>query len=307
MISFPHIYGFNFKCLENDYNQISFFPFKENNMEENLNPIELNEIDEKSSEDEYYERLYIHKNNIISKEKQNNEIRETDITEQKFLNKKRSMEKSELYELFENGNYKEEENINVKIKGDNHKKGRYKKGEDNNGAKHNKFKKDNIMRKIKASLFNYHLKLLNEKLKNQNQKFKILPAKLKENVNKNINLMLLDKKLCDIYKKPPLDDNRFANDKGNSKLIDKIYKDNNLPEVIELLNMSFKEFLDYIRKNEKDKYLDTIREKEKKNQNTKDLDNYIKEVEDLLDHYEEWFEQKREKNKMHKNSIKNYD
>lgn len=295
MISFPHIYGFNFKCLENDYNQISFFPFKENNMEENLNPIELNEIDEKSSEDEYYERLYIHKNNIISKEKQNNEIRETDITEQKFLNKKRSMEKSELYELFENGNYKEEENINVKIKGDNHKKGRYKKGEDNNGAKHNKFKKDNIMRKIKASLFNYHLKLLNEKLKNQNQKFKILPAKLKENVNKNINLMLLDKKLCDIYKKPPLDDNRFANDKGNSKLIDKIYKDNNLPEVIELLNMSFKEFLDYIRKNEKDKYLDTIREKEKKNQNTKDLDNYIKEVEDLLDHYEEWFEQKREK------------
>lgn len=295
MISFPHIYGFNFKCLENDYNQISFFPFKENNMEENLNPIELNEIDEKSSEDEYYERLYIHKNNIISKEKQNNEIRETDITEQKFLNKKRSMEKSELYELFENGNYKEEENINVKIKGDNHKKGRYKKGEDNNGAKHNKFKKDNIMRKIKASLFNYHLKLLNEKLKNQNQKFKILPAKLKENVNKNINLMLLDKKLCDIYKKPPLDDNRFANDKGNSKLIDKIYKDNNLPEVIELLNMSFKEFLDYIRKNEKDNYLDTIREKEKKNQNTKDLDNYIKEVEDLLDHYEEWFEQKREK------------
>ena len=295
MISFPHIYGFNFKCLENDYNQISFFPFKENNMEENLNPIELNEIDEKSSEDEYYERLYIHKNNIISKEKQNNEIRETDITEQKFLNKKRSMEKSELYELFENGNYKEEENINVKIKGDNHKKGRYKKGEDNNGAKHNKFKKDNIMRKIKASLFNYHLKLLNEKLKNQNQKFKILPAKLKENVNKNINLMLLDKKLCDIYKKPPLDDNRFANDKGNSKLIDKIYKDNNLPEVIELLNMSFKEFLDHIRKNEKDNYLDTIREKEKKNQNTKDLDNYIKEVEDLLDHYEEWFEQKREK------------
>ena len=264
MISFPHIYGFNFKCLENDYNQISFFPFKENNMEENLNPIELNEIDEKSSEDEYYERFYIHKNNIISKEKQNNEIRETDITEQKFLNKKRSMEKSELYELFENGNYKEKENINVKIKGDNHKKGRYKKGEDNNGAKHNKFKKDNIMRKIKASLFNYHLKLLNEKLKNQNQKFKILPAKLKENVNKNINLMLLDKKLCDIYKKPPLDDNRFANDKGNSKLIDKIYKDNNLPEVIELLNMSFKEFLDYIRKNEKDKYLDTIREKEKK-------------------------------------------
>ena len=295
MISFPHIYGFNFKCLENEYNQISFFPFKENNMEENLNPIELNEIDEKSSEDEYYERLYIHKNNIISKEKQNNEIRETDITEQKFLNKKRSMEKSELYELFENGNYKEEENINVKIKRDNHKKGRYKKGEDNNGAKHNKFKKDNIMRKIKASLFNYHLKLLNEKLKNQNQKFKILPAKLKENVNKNINLMLLDKKLCDIYKKPPLDDNRFANDKGNSKLIDKIYKDNNLPEVIELLNMSFKEFLDYIRKNEKDNYLDTIREKEKKNQNTKDLDNYIKEVEDLLDHYEEWFEQKREK------------
>ena len=295
MISFPHIYGFNFKCLENDYNQISFFPFKENNMEENLNPIELNEIDEKSSEDEYYERLYIHKNNIISKEKQNNEIRETDITEQKFLNKKRSMEKSELCELFENGNYKEEENINVKIKEDNHKKGRYKKGEDNNGAKHNKFKKDNIMRKIKASLFNYHLKLLNEKLKNQNQKFKILPAKLKENVNKNINLMLLDKKLCDIYKKPPLDDNRFANDKVNSKLIDKIYKDNNLPEVIELLNMSFKEFLDYIRKNEKDNYLDTIREKEKKNQNTKDLDNYIKEVEDLLDHYEEWFEQKREK------------
>lgn len=264
-------------------------------MEENLNPIEFNEIDEKSSEDEYYERLYIHKNNIISKEKQNNEIRETDITEQKFLNKKRSMEKSELYELFENGNYKEEENINVKIKGDNHKKGRYKKGEDNNGAKHNKFKKDNIMRKIKASLFNYHLKLLNEKLKNQNQKFKILPAKLKENVNKNINLMLLDKKLCDIYKKPPLDDNRFANDKGNSKLIDKIYKDNNLPEVIELLNMRFNEFLDYIRKNEKDKYLDTIREKEKKNQNTKDLDNYIKEVEYLLDHYEEWFEQKREK------------
>ena len=296
MISFPHIYGFNFKCLENDYNQISFFPFKENNMEENLNPIGLNEIDEKSSEDAYFdERFYIHKNNIISKEKQNNEIRETDITEQKFLNKKRSMEKSELYELFENGNYKEEENINVKIKGDNHKKGRYKKGEDNNGAKHNKFKKDNIMRKIKASLFNYHLKLLNEKLKNQNQKFKILPAKLKENVNKNINLMLLDKKLCDIYKKPPLDDNRFANDKGNSKLIDKIYKDNNLPEVIELLNMSFKEFLDHIRKNEKDNYLDTIREKEKKNQNTKDLDNYIKEVEDLLDHYEEWFEQKREK------------
>jgi hypothetical protein len=295
MISFPHIYGFNFKCLENDYNQISFFPFKENNMEENLNPIGLNEIDEKSSEDEYYERLYIHKNNIISKEKQNNEIRETDITEQKFLNKKRSMEKSELYELFENCNYKEEENINVKIKGDNHKKGRYKKGEDNNGAKHNKFKKDNIMRKIKASLFNYHLKLLNEKLKNQNQKFKILPAKLKENVNKNINLMLLDKKLCDIYKKPPLDDNRFANDKGNSKLINKIYKDNNLPEVIELLNMSFKEFLEHIRKNDRDNYLATIREKEKKNQNTKDLDNYIKEVEDLLDHYEEWFEQKREK------------
>ena len=77
--------------------------------------------------------------------------------------------------------------------------GRRKKGviyeED---PEHDKFKPDNIMRKIKTFIFKYILEILNNSLKISSSRFYPLNTELNENLKKDFNEKLLDRTIYDI-------------------------------------------------------------------------------------------------------------
>ena len=186
--------------------------------------------------------------------------------------------------------------INTEIKSEEKnketKRGRQKKDQSYNGyAEHNKFKADNIIRKIKTKIFKYILKLLNNSLKHTNDRFFPLNKKLHENLKRDLNVKLLESKICDIYGNSELNDGRIKYENPNKKLIHKIFEEKIETKTINILNMTLKDMLNYIRKNDYNNFLKEIREKEEKNnENSKEfIKKYMIEVSNWLNRYEEWF------------------
>ena len=174
-----------------------------------------------------------------------------------------------------------------------------KKKEPNNKEKagHNKFTKDNIMRKLKTFIFQYILKLLNNSLKDKKYQFYKLHKKLHENLKKSFNEELLKTKLCDIYSNLLFQNSIKNSNNPNKKLIDQIYKEKKEKKTIKILDMKFIEILEYIRKNDLNTYLNSIRDKEIRNNNEEEIELYMNDVESLLFNYENWFYNKLGRNR----------
>ena len=91
------------------------------------------------------------------------------------------------------------------------------------------------------SSFNY----INKKFKNKKLcLLKIIGAQSKE-INRNKNLLWLNKTLKDIFYEDISKKSNNPNKNYNRQLIDKIYKENNEKEVIELLNITILEYLKF--------------------------------------------------------------
>ena len=118
-----------------------------------------------------------------------------------FLNKKRKRFK--IYH--DNDDNIKEQKKNKKGKGTKEKNNEAKRGrrrkdvEYDTKASHDKFKEDNVIQKIKTTIFKYILELLNKSLKNDRYEFYPLSKELCHNLTKEFNIKLLDRTIYDIY------------------------------------------------------------------------------------------------------------
>ena len=231
----------------------------------------------------------------------------TDINLEELTKRKRNRPINEvinnnpIFNNINNNENKEKEKkvnieINIEIKPEEKnkatKRGRHKKGKSSGqDAKHNKFKADNIIRKIKTKIFQYIFKLLNNSLKHTNRRFLPLNKKLHDNLKRDLNLKLLESKIYEIYENSELNNRQIKYGNPNKKLIHKIFEEKIETKTINILNMTLKDMLNYIRKNDYNNFLKEIREKEEKNnENSKEfIKKYMIEVSNWLNRYEEWF------------------
>lgn len=194
----------------------------------------------------------------------------------------------------ENIDKKEEKyEINNKIPKQKGRKPKYNNYKEDANS-HNKFTKDNIMRKIKTFVFKYILNKLNASIKNKRYKFYRLNKCMNQNIKKDFNVKLLDRTLEDIYKNS---DSKFKNKDQislNSITIEKIFEEKKEIETIKILNLTYKDIIDIIREKDLKLFLKEIRKKEKKNEN-KRVEAYMKSVRNLLLEYEDWFYLKQER------------
>ena len=188
----------------------------------------------------------------------------TDINFEELTKRKRNRPKIEVINnnpIFNNINNNENEekekkvnieiNIEIKpeVKNKATKRGRHKKGKSSGqDAKHNKFKADNIIRKIKTKIFQYIFKLLNNSLKHTNRRFLPLNKKLHDNLKRDLNLKLLESKIYEIYENSELNNRQIKYGNPNKKLIHKIFEEKIETKAITILNMTLNEMLNYIRK-----------------------------------------------------------
>ena len=188
------------------------------------------------------------------KTEQNNKI---------FLNRKRKHDKTEEENNgnnLDNKNSEEKENINVNIRGRRKKNVEY-----DSKPKHDKFNEDNIMQKIKKSIFYYILDNLNKSLKYEIYKFYPLTKEININLKKDFNEKLLNRTIRDIYMKSDLNKRYININDLNRTLIKKIYAQKIEKDTINILDKKFKEILDYIREKDLDNFLTEFRNREIKN------------------------------------------
>ena len=217
------------------------------------------------------------------KTEQNNKI---------FLNRKRKHDKTDEENNennLDNKNLEEKENINVNIRGRRKKNVEY-----DSKPKHDKFNEDNIMQKIKKSIFYYILDNLNKSLKYEIYKFYPLTKEININLKKDFNEKLLNRTIRDIYMKSDLNKRYININDLNKTLIKKIYAQKIEKDTINILDKKFKEILDYIREKDLDNFLTEFRNREIKNDD-KLIDKYMKAVKKMLIKYEFWFKLKLER------------
>jgi len=217
----------------------------------------------------------------------------TEPSSKGFLNKKRNLKKKDK-EIIDHISIKEEKDEKIEKGMDtndfiNKKKGRRLKDQlYDTEADHDKFKEDNIIRKIKTSIFKYILDHLNNSLENTKYRFYPLDKDLNENLKKDFNVELLERTIYDIYDNSEIN-KRFKNPENTNKdLLKKIFEEKLEIRTIDILNKKYKDFLNHIREQDLENFLETIEEKEKKKQE-KNIDSYMKIIKRMLFGYENWF------------------
>ena len=171
-----------------------------------------------------------------------------------------------------------------------------KRREDKGKGVHSKYKPDNQMRKIKSYFNKYTIDNINSSLSSEHKKFLRITPKVNENLNTKYNLDLNKKKIKDIYAENPIN-GRYSKegiDKNYNKVIVKeIYETKVETQAMKILNMTYIEYLDFMRKNDIDKFKHDLIKKETKNGETEnEAIKYVDDLVDLLMDYEGWFERK---------------
>ena len=171
-----------------------------------------------------------------------------------------------------------------------------KRREDKGKGVHSKYKPDNQMRKIKSYFNKYTIDNINSSLSPEHKKFLRITPKVNENLNTKYNLDLNKKKIKDIYAENPIN-GRYSKegiDKNYNKVIVKeIYETKVETQAMKILNMTYIEYLDFMRKNDIYKFRHDLIKKEIKNGETEnEAIKYVDDLVDLLMDYEGWFERK---------------
>ena len=210
-----------------------------------------------------------------------------------FLNKKRKRFK--IYH--DNDDNIKEQKKNKKEKDKKKKNNEAKRGrrrkdvEYDTKASHDKFKEDNVIQKIKTTIFKYILELLNKSLKNDRYEFYPLTKQICHNLTKEFNIKLLDRTIYDIYLNSELNKKYAQIPDLNKTLIKKIYNENTETDVKIILEKKFRDILNYIREKDLDYFLNKIGDKERKN-NKQFNEKYMKAVKKMLFQYEFFFNSK---------------
>ena len=219
-------------------------------------------------------------------------------------------------------NEKNETKKDEKTTSTNNKKGK------NNGEVHDKYKGDNIIRKIKVHIIQDKIiKLINKYIKSKKLSKRKLFKLHQDDVNslkKEKNLKFMNTTLEEIYKNTKIA-NKYSSEKAknNEKLIDEIYAKEELIEIQKILNLTFLEFFEIYTHDVTEKplseellkkmedseifnssdfsginnFINKLAKKEEKNEISEDKTNsYIQKVKELCGNYKKWFEDKKGRN-----------
>lgn len=239
-----------------------------------FDPIPL--FEEKVENEEKTEKEKI---NQVTESKQ-----KTDITSKKL---------ESLSITVNNGEDKEKKLLGRKTKGDKEKR------------KHDKFRPDNKMRKVKSNFVNFIPDYVNSSLPPEHPKFLKISKEVNEELNIDYNKKLMKQTLKEIFSENPIN-GRYSkknySENHNAELVKEIYSKNEEIEVIEKLNQTYIEVLDNYRKNNLKQFKNDIFLKEIKNgEDRKIAIKYIDELEDILLGYEDWFYKRTARYKKNKN------
>ena len=307
MISFDESISYEEK--QEHYLNYSYYNLNQNNDQnfyEQFLPI-FNEQQLSQEDDENYDKIYFKQDdsqnqqeNIQSektKEIDNKKTKPTTITTPV---KKIKEEKKEFI-------------LNKSIKDDNKaipeeflkkKRGRKNKdmGDIINGENiHSKNKEDNKMRKIRTHLIRYIVLLLNDSLKDKSYKFHKIDKLVLENLKIEYNLKLNQRTLLDIFSKEKICE-RYKN-YSNEYLIKKLLKEQIEKDTLNLLKLKFIEMINIIKKEYLDEFLDTIKQKENERKNS-NIEEYMESLREIFLRYEDWFKNKKGRNREKKLSKK---
>ena len=184
----------------------------------------------------------------------------------------------------------------------NKKRGRKNKGIDNQRDSeeevHSKEKEDNKMKKIRTHLIEFIVKKLNDSLIDKSYKFYKIDKLVIENLKIDLNLKLNQRTLLDIFLNEKINGRykRFS----NKYLVKKLVEEKKEEETLNLLKLKFIEMINIIKNNYLDEFFNTIEQKEIIIGNT-NLDEYMKSLKEIFLGYENWFKNKRGRNRESKN------
>ena len=171
-----------------------------------------------------------------------------------------------------------------------------KRREDKGKGVHSKYKPDNQMRKIKSYYIKYITENVNASLSPEHKKFLKITPDVNEDLNTNYNLDLMKKLIKEIYVENPIN-KRYSkeeiNQDYNKDLVEEIYNKNEETKAIRILNMTYIEYLDFMRKNELNKFKTELIQKEIQNgESQQEAIKYVNGLVMLLMDYEGWFKRK---------------
>lgn len=227
-------------------------------------------------------------------EKDNEDKKKVEKTKQSNLSNKNTVTNSKNKIYTKNGN-------NKKIS-----KGR-KKRADNSKRTHTKDKKDNKMRKVKAYFLKFIYDTVNASLSKGHRKFLKIDKQVNEDITVEYNLELMNKTIKAIYEENSINE-RYKTHKRdyNAELVKKIYSEKKETKAMKILDLTFIQYLELMRKNHLQKFKDDIRKKEIKNgESEEDEDKYMEDLVDLLFNYKDWFSSKTPRTKKSKNDVQN--
>lgn len=224
------------------------------------------------------------------------------------------------------------------IKNEKYKLGRKKKESNFSTSKHSKKSDDNIMKKINSFYLESVRNWLNNSFLDENGFFetekvraklkkplflKIKPNLITTNLKKSSAVSYINKQFKDILSNDISCKYSTIQKDENKKLIETIYKDNNQPFILYILDSTFIDILDYfngqnngeniknyfvnmkiseqmveefLNKFNKIKYfLSKINDKEKDNNNLNESQDYVERISLLCINYKGWFEKKFER------------
>ena len=210
-----------------------------------------------------------------------------------------------------------EKDVEKKNRNNQKKKGR-KKRTDKSERNHTKNSDDNIIRKIKVRIFNYAIEIMNNNIPENYSKIKKLSHDEINVLQIKKNRAMFSKSLGEIFTEinmsPKFKDVKYKDD-NNKKLIEKINKDavkkEELKKIKKILDLTFLDLLEIFKGNEeminklgdvkllvdngKKGYEQFINEQKKK-ENVTD-DDYIKNLMNLINDYENWFDSEKSRKK----------
>ena len=291
------------------YLNYSYYNLNQNNDQnfyEQFLPI-FNEQQLSQEDDENYDKIYF-KQDDSQNQQENIQLEKT-----KEIDNKKTKPTTITTPVKKIKEEKKEFILNKSIKDDNKaipeeflkkKRGRKNKdmGDIINGENiHSKNKEDNKMRKIRTHLIRYIVILLNDSLKDKSYKFHKINKLVLENLKIEYNLKLNQRTLLDIFSKEKICE-RYKN-YSNEYLIKKLLKEQIEKDTLNLLKLKFIEMINIIKKEYLDEFLDTIKQKENERKNS-NIEEYMESLREIFLRYEDWFKNKKGRNREKKLSKK---
>ena len=154
------------------------------------------------------------------------------------------------------------------------------------------------MKKIRTHLIEFIVKLLNDSLIDKSYIFHKIDKFVIENLKRDYNLKLNKRTLLDLFLNEKI--NRRYKRFSNEYLIKKLLEEQKEEATLNLLKLEFIGVINMIKNDYLDEFLKTIEQKEIIIKNTS-LDEYMKSVREMFLGYEDWFKNKRGRNREKKN------